>query len=190
MQRSVSTVALDSSQRAGVPGLGCCRPAPDLQPTARLLDAIGPGFVKGELDDSVVEAAGLGDADADRATDALIVAYGVAGNKDERRAAMKLWQYVNSSPKEARSKLVNRIYLPLLKTGKGGAEVALAYFALVRDAPSQTARDKIKKALSDAAAGDETLAKRGSKVMQDAGWIPKKKGGSWVKRTLRKIPRP
>jgi hypothetical protein len=154
-----------------------------------LLDAIGPRFVKGELDGSVVEAAGLADTDPERAANALIAAYGDAGNNDERKAAMKLWQYVNPSPEEARRKLINRIYLPLLKTGKGAAEIGLAYFGLVRDAP-QTMRDKIKKALSDAAAGDEALAKRASKLMQDAGWIPRKKGETWVKRTLRKFPRP
>jgi hypothetical protein len=129
---------------------------------------------------SVVAAASLGDADPERATAALVATYEAATNNEQRRAVMELWHEVNPSPAALRRKLVDSIYIPLLEDGKDATRIALSFFALVRDAPTQASRDRIRKAIRAAVAGDKTLEKRAEKMLRDAGWISKKRG--WFKR--------
>lgn len=93
---------------------------------------------------------------------------------------MELWREVNPSPPQERRKLIDRVYIPLLGVGKTAAGIALTHFALVRDAPTQAAQDRVKKALGAAVRGDKDLERRAEKLLQDAGWISKKR--RWFKR--------
>jgi hypothetical protein len=140
---------------------------------------VGP-FLDGMLDESIVAAASLGDADAERATETLIAAYQAATNNEQRRAVMELWREVDPSPATLRRKLVDSIYIPLLEGGKDATRIALSFFALVRDVPTQAARDRIKKAIRAAVAGDKSLETRAEKMLRDAEWISKKRG--WFKK--------
>jgi hypothetical protein len=140
---------------------------------------VGP-FLDGQLDESIIAAASLGDADADGATETLVAAYQAASNNEQRRAVMELWREVNPSPATMRRKLIDSIYIPLLEGGKDATRIALSFFALVRDAPTQAARDRIKRAVRAAVAGDKTLEKRAEKMLRDAGWISKKR--VWFKK--------
>lgn len=92
---------------------------------------------------------------------------------------MELWREVNPSPATERGKLIDRIYIPLLEGGKDATRIALSFFALVRDAAMQAAKDRVKKAIGAAVAGDKRLEKRAEKMLQDAGWLSKKR--AWFK---------
>jgi len=147
---------------------------------AELFKVFAPALLRGELDMSVISAVSLSDADPERASDTLIEAFESVGNNDERRAVMDLWRAVNPAPENVRRRLIDRIYIPLLATGKGGAGLALTYFDLVRDAPYQNTMSRVKKAISTAVDGDRDLEKRAEKRLQDAGWISKKR--RWFQR--------
>jgi len=145
---------------------------------ADLLTKFVEPFVNGTLDETVIAATSLADADAERATEMLITAFESASNNEQRRAVMQLWREVNPSPATHRRKLIDRVYIPLLEGGKDATRIALSFFALVRDAPTQAARDRVKKAIGAAVAGDKGLEKRAEKMLGDAGWISKKRAGS------------
>lgn len=142
---------------------------------ADLLDAIAEEYVQGQVHDSVVRSTGLGEADADRVGDVVIRQYEAATNNDEREQVMGLWALLNPAPERVRSKLINRIYLPLLGEGKGAASIALGHFSLVRAAPSGSAQQRVKRAIRDAAEGQRDLSKRANRLLKEAGWVSKKR---------------
>lgn len=147
---------------------------------ADLLAELAPRFVSGDIDESTIRAVALSDADAARATDILIERYEAATNKSERTAVMRLWDEVNPAPDHLRRRLITDIYIPLVELGKGGANIALTHFDLVRQPPSQALQDRVKKAIRAVAEGDKNLSKRAEKRLQDAGWVSKKR--RWLKR--------
>jgi len=142
---------------------------------AALLRSVAEQYRDGELHDSTLRAAGVGEAEPDEAGAVLIATYESCKNNDQRRRVMVLWSLVDPAPDRVRRVLINRIYLPLLKEGKGATRIALDHFPLVRHAASQTAQQQLKAAIRAAADGEGDLAKRAEGLMRDADWITSKR---------------
>jgi hypothetical protein len=139
-----------------------------------LLQRISPDYLAKRVVDSVLGDLELAGADPDGATAALVDAYGSAGNNDEREQVMKLWQAVQPVGDPALTKLISRIYIPLVRDGKGAAKIALRFFGLVNSPPTENAKERIKRELNKAAQGDKRLQRRVTNRLEGAGWIEKR----------------
>lgn len=142
---------------------------------ADLLEAIAASYVAGEIEDSVVRATGLAEAEPVRAGQTLVQSYERASNNDERQRVIALWELVDPAPDRVRSNLIDRIFIPLLGEGKVATRIALARFSLVRHTPTKAAKERLKQAIRKAVAGDKELSKRADRLMKEAGWISKKR---------------
>ncbi len=140
-----------------------------------LLRAVADQYRGGDLHDSVLRAADIGDADPDKAGAVLIEAYESSKNNDQRGQAMALWSLVDPGPDRVRRRLIGNIYLPLLNEGKGATRIALGHFALVRSTRSQATQQRLKTAIRAAAEGDRDLAKKADRLLREAGWIKSKR---------------
>lgn len=69
---------------------------------ASLLEVIAEPYVEGQIDDSVVRAFALADAEPARAGKVIVSRYGAASNNDERERVMDLWNLVNPTPDSVR----------------------------------------------------------------------------------------
>jgi hypothetical protein len=141
---------------------------------ADLVESLAADYVAAEVHDDVIRGAGLRDANPARATQTLVEAYKAATNNEQRERVLNLWDLLQPAGDEALRTLIDKIYLPLLKEGKGGAEIALNHFSLVQNPPTQAAKERVMKSIK-AAAETEKLAKRADKLLRNAGWISGKR---------------
>jgi hypothetical protein len=139
-----------------------------------LLQRVSPDYLAESVVDTVLADLELAGADPDGATTALVDAYASAGNNDEREQVMKLWQVVQPVDDRALTKLISRIYIPLVREGKGPAKIALRFFGLVSSPPTENAKERIKRELNKAAQGDEGLKRQVTNRLEGAGWIEKR----------------
>jgi hypothetical protein len=139
-----------------------------------LLQRVSPDYLAESVVDTVLADLELAGADPDGATTALVDAYASAGNNDEREQVMKLWQVVQPVDDRALTKLISRIYIPLVREGKGAAKIALRFFGLVSSPPTENAKERIKRELNKAAQGDEGLKMQVTNRLEGAGWIEKR----------------
>jgi hypothetical protein len=146
---------------------------------ATLLRAVAEQYRDGDLHDSALRAAGIGDADPEEAAAVLVEAYESSTNNDQRGQVMALWSLVDPAPDRVRRILISKIYLPLLKEGKGATRIALDHFSLVRNAPSQAAQQRLKAAIRASAEGEAELARKADRLLRDAGWIASKRKWLW-----------
>ena len=128
-------------------------------------------FVSGEAGLSLVSAAGFDAIQPTFMAAELARLFDDANNNTDRERVVQLWSTVGPTANDARRTLIDRVYIPLLRQGKGAAKIALDYFDLVRDPPSTATRDRMRAAINDEVKGDEALKRRANDLMRDAGWI-------------------
>src|ERR671924_76972 len=142
---------------------------------ADLLEDVAGAYTEGQVHDTVIRGFGLPGADADRASAALVDAYQATSNNDQRGRLLDLWQIVSPAGTKAERLLVDSVFLPLLKGGKGATRIALDHFALVQNVSTNAARDRLKSGFKTAASDAEDLARRAERIVKNAGWISGKR---------------
>src|SRR5919109_111232 len=142
---------------------------------ADLLEDVAGAYTEGQVHDTVIRGFGLPGADADRASAALVDAYQATSNNDQRGRLLDLWQIVSPAGTKAERLLVDSVFLPLLKGGKGATRIALDHFALVQNVSTNAARDRLKSGFKTAASDAEYLARRAERIVKNAGWISGKR---------------
>lgn len=142
---------------------------------ADILQNVAAAYTEGLIHDTVIRGFGLPGADADRASATLVDAYQATSNNDQRGRLLDLWQIVSPAGTKAERLLVDQIFLPLLKEGKGATRIALDHFSLVQNVSTNAARERLKSGFKTAASAGDDLAKRAEWLLKNAGWISGKR---------------
>jgi hypothetical protein len=129
------------------------------------------GFVADQFGLALLTSTGLEDIDPSFAASELSRIFDDTNNNSERERVMQVWRRMNLTGDGARRILVDRIYIPLVRQGRGAAKIALDYFDLVQTAPSAAAQKRIRVAINDEVKGDDALKRRANQLLRDAGWI-------------------
>jgi len=132
-------------------------------------------FVRGEVGSSFVQAAQSDEIEPGLIAGQLSDLFDNAANNVERERLMQLWRLVRPEASTARRTLIDRVYIPLLRQGKGAAKIALDHFDLVRTPPSTATKDRIRAAISDGVRDDDALKRRANELLRDAGWTRRRR---------------
>jgi len=100
---------------------------------------------------------------------ALIIDLAEQASEEQRQVALMLWHQLNPSGEPTRKQLVQEIYLPLVRSGPGGVDLALEHFGLVSALRGQQ-RQRVTDALRESASG-EAQQRRIDDRLKDAGWL-------------------
>ncbi|MGH2879264.1 MAG: KAP family P-loop NTPase fold protein [Solirubrobacteraceae bacterium] len=104
-----------------------------------------------------------------REASALIITLAAEATDEQRPVALMLWHQLNPSSEPTRNRLVQKIYLPLVRSGPSGVDLALEHFGLVSTLRGQQ-RQQVTDALREHASG-ETQQRRVDERLKDAGWL-------------------
>jgi hypothetical protein len=137
----------------------------------RFFGEVATGYISEKVGLSLVAASGFESIDPIFIASELSRLFDDANNNSERERVMQLWRLIGPTADGARRTLVDRVYIPLLRQGKGAAKIALDYFDLVRTVPSKASRDRIRTAIKDEVKGDNSLKRRANSLLRDAGWV-------------------
>ena len=130
-------------------------------------------YIAGEAGLSLLSAYGFASFEAGHVVSELSRMFDDASNNAERESVMRIWRVIKPS-QTAQAALVNRVYIPMLRQGRGAAKIALDFFDLVDPPPSIAARDRIRAAIREEVKGDSTLERRANDLLRNAGWIKKR----------------
>jgi hypothetical protein len=136
-----------------------------------VFEILAPSFVSGDGSDALLRDLRMGGADQDRVAKTLVKLFGDAGSNPERERVLQLWEIAQPSSQNARRALVEGVFIPLIKGGKGQAKLALDHFSLVANSVGKPTKAKIKQAFDVVAAGEKDLQNRVNRVLQGAEWI-------------------
>ena len=98
----------------------------------------------------------------------LIIDLAKQAGEEQRPLVLTLWHALSPSGEPTRKQLVEKIYLPLVRSGPGGLDLALEHFGLVAALRGQQ-RQKITDALRDAASGE--AQQRRVERPPTGGWV-------------------
>ncbi len=104
-----------------------------------------------------------------REASALIINLAAEATDEQRAVVLMLWHQLNPSGEPTRNRLVQKIYLPLVRSGTSGVDLALEHFGLVSTLRGQQ-RQQVTDALREHASG-ETQQRRIDDRLKDAGWL-------------------
>lgn len=130
-------------------------------------------YVAGQIGPTLLSAYGFENLDSSHVASELSRIFDEASNNPERGKVMEIWRLIEPSEAAQRT-LVNRVYIPLLRQGRGAAKIALDFFDLVATPPSGAARDRIRAAIREEVKGDTALERRANDILRAAGWIKKR----------------
>jgi len=119
---------------------------------------------------SMLEAAHLSEVDAKTFADRVVELFADVDSIEMSRRAMHLWHQFNPTSQAARRKLVEALYLPLIRQEDEGLDIALSQFGLV--APVKDVRGKVRDALRSAAQTDDQKQRVDQRLFE-AGWTRK-----------------
>jgi hypothetical protein len=142
---------------------------------SEVLQDAAAAYTDGQVHDSVIRGFGLSGADPDRASAILVRAYQATSNNEHRSRLLDLWQIVSPAGAKAERLLVDKVFVPMLKQGKGATRIALDHFSLVQNIPTNAARERLKRGFKGGASGAGDLAKRAERLLKKAGWISGKR---------------
>lgn len=120
------------------------------------------------VDASFLAAGRLREIEGQRIAPLLLDLGGQASNLDHWRTILRLWSELAPTGDQTRRRLVDEIYLPLVKRGGGALDLALEHFGLVSSPPAGR-KKRIRDALRDGARGDQQ--RRVDQRLQQAGWL-------------------
>lgn len=100
----------------------------------------------------------------------LIVERARREDEGSESEAFRLWG-IGEPSGDALDRLVNELYLPILKRGTEGVQTGLEYLSLVRDVKTRALRDQIREGLLGGAVGEELEARR--QRLQEVGYLRK-----------------
>lgn len=104
-----------------------------------------------------------------REASALIISLAQRASEEQRPVVLALWHQLNPSGEPTRKQLVDEIYLPLVRTGSAGVDLALEHFGLVSALRGQQ-RQRVIDALREHVSG-EAQQRRIDERLRDAGWL-------------------
>ena len=140
---------------------------------ADFLVEVGPIFHETGRGEHLLRDASVHEGTPDRISGLLLDLYKKSTNNDQRERLLRLWEIARPTDPKAFRTLADKLFIPLLKEGKGAVKHALAHFGLVQHA-SGAVQERLKKSIQEAAGDDADLARRADKVLRDAGWIKRR----------------
>ncbi len=119
-----------------------------------------------------LSACNLSETLEDKVAKQLIRAFDEASNDEQRRRILRLWQILSPSKQAIRWKLVESIWLPLIRGNQSEGRAALEHFDLLVPAPSGY-KKKLVDELMQTEVKDSSLRDRLDKKMRQQHWIKK-----------------
>jgi hypothetical protein len=122
------------------------------------------------VDPSFLRAVRFSEADSREASAKLIELAGAAATIPEQVVVLALWQALSPTGDANRKSLIENVYLPLIRLGPEGVDLALEHFALVSAAPPSGLKRTIQDTLQEYA-GDEDQKRRIDARLHEARWL-------------------
>jgi KAP family P-loop domain len=138
------------------------------------LDATA-AFVHGEIGPSFMQSICLDELDPSVLAEGLADLFDSSANNVERERVMQLWRLIGPDNSNARRMLIDRVYIPLLRQGKGAVKIALDHFDLVRVPPYAATKDRVRAAINDGVRDDDTLKRRANGLLREANWTRRRR---------------
>jgi len=119
----------------------------------------------------------MSEVSAQRLTPRLIELAESSADIGAQKTVMELWRRFGPSGQPSRKRLVRAVYLPLVRSGTAGLDVALSFFQVVADVKG--VQGEVKSALKEAAT-NKTQKRRIDRLLIEAGWSKKGPFGLWT----------
>jgi len=148
--------------------------------SAARFDLVDPALARAVSDPtdlSFFEATHLSEVSAQRLTPRLIELAESSDDIATQKVVMALWTRFGPSGQPSRKRLVRAVYLPLVRSGSAGVDLALSSFHVVADV--QGVQGDVKSALKEAAS-NKTQKRRVDRLLVEAGWSKKGPFGLWT----------
>jgi hypothetical protein len=141
----------------------------------QLVSMSASAFVHGEIGPSFIQAIRLDELDPNVVAEDIADLFDSTANNVERERVMQLWRLVGTDNSNARRTLTQRVYIPLLRQGKGAVKIALDHFDLVRVPPYAATKDRVRAAINDGVRDDDTLKRRANDLLREANWTRRRR---------------
>ncbi len=141
----------------------------------QMVSKTASAFVHDEIGPSFIQAIHLDDLDPSVVAEDMADLFDSTANNVERERVMQLWRLVGPDNSNARRTLIHRVYIPLLRQGKGAVKIALDHFDLVRVPPYAATKDRVRAAINDGVRDDDTLKRRANDLLREANWTRRRR---------------